>query len=92
MALGVKVKRVGFNWSGPYILRAPGTPIENTIISLAGPGINLILCILFFRQASTFAFVNGFLALFNLLPFVPSSDGQRVYRLWSKSTRVEPAQ
>jgi Zn-dependent protease len=88
VALGVKVKRVGLSWRGPYIVREPGTPVENTLVSLAGPGINLILCILFFRQAPTFAFVNGFLALFNLLPFVPSSDGQRVYRLWSKRSAV----
>ena len=81
--LDVKVKCVGLNWRGPYIVREPGTRLENTFISLAGPLFNLFLCVLAYHSASTFAFVNGFLGLFNLLPFIPSSDGQRVYRLWS---------
>jgi Zn-dependent protease len=83
LSLGVKVKRVGLNWRGPYIVREPGTSIENTLISLAGPLFNLLLCILSYHTAPTFGFVNGFLGVFNLLPFVPSSDGQRVYRLWN---------
>jgi Zn-dependent protease len=83
LSLGVKVKRVGLSWRGPYIVREPGTPVENTFISLAGPGINMVLCILSYHVTFMFAFVNGFLSLFNLLPFIPSSDGQRVYRLWS---------
>ena len=86
VALKVKVKRVGVSLRGPYIVREPGTPVENTLIFSAGPGMNLMLCILFYQAALTFAFVNGFLAVFNLLPFVPSSDGQRVYRLWMNRT------
>jgi Zn-dependent protease len=81
--LDVKIKRIGLNWRGPYIVREPGTRLENTLISLGGPLFNLFLCVLAYHTASTFAFVNGFLGLFNLLPFIPSSDGQRVYRLWS---------
>jgi Zn-dependent protease len=84
LSLDVKIKRVGLNWRGPYIAREPGTPVENTLVSLAGPAANLLLCVLFCHVAPTFAFVNGILVVFNLLPFVPSSDGQRVYRLWSK--------
>jgi Zn-dependent protease len=76
--LGVKVKRIGLSWRGPYIVREPGAPVENTLISLAGPLINLFLCILAYHTALTFASVNGFLGLFNLLPFIPSSDGQRI--------------
>jgi Zn-dependent protease len=82
-ALHVRVKRVGLNWRGPYIVREPGPPVENTLISLAGPGINLVLCLLSYHVAPMFAFVNGFLSVFNLLPFIPSSDGQRVYRIWN---------
>jgi Zn-dependent protease len=63
-------------------VRQPGTPIENTVISLAGPAINLVLFMPSHHVAATFAGVNGFLSLFNLLPFIPASDGQRVYRLW----------
>ncbi len=80
----VKVKRIGLSWKGPYIVREPGTPVQNTLISLAGPGINLALCVLCWQWSHTFAFVNGFLAFVNLLP-IPSSDGLRVYRIWRPS-------
>ena len=80
---GVRVKHIGFSWKGPYIVREPGTPVRNTFISLAGPGINLVLCVVCWHLWGTFARVNGFLALMNLLP-VPSSDGLRVYRIWSR--------
>ena len=80
---GVRVKHVGLNWKGPYIVREPGTPVQNTFISLSGPGINLILCVLCWHLSGTFAFVNGFLAVMNLLP-IRSSDGLRVYRIWKQ--------
>ena len=78
---GVRVKHIGLSWKGPYIVREPGTPVQNTFISLSGPGINLVLCVLCWHLSGTFAFVNGFLAMMNLLP-IPSSDGLRVYRIW----------
>jgi Zn-dependent protease len=78
---GVRVKHIGLSWKGPYIVREPGTPVQNTFISLAGPGINLVLCVLCWHLWGTFSWVNGSLALLNLLP-VPSSDGLRVYRIW----------
>jgi Zn-dependent protease len=78
---GVRVKHVGLSWKGPYIVREPGTPLQNTFISLAGPGINLFLCVLCWHLSGTFAFVNGLLAGINLLP-IRSSDGLRVYRIW----------
>jgi Zn-dependent protease len=81
---GVRVKHIGISWKGPYIVRESGTPIQNTFISLAGPGINLVLCLLFWHLSGTFAWVNGFLAVINLLP-VPSSDGLRVYRIWRRT-------
>jgi Zn-dependent protease len=80
---GVRVKQVGLSWKGPYIVREPGTPVQNTVISLSGPGINLVLCALCWHLSGTFAFVNGFLAVMNLLP-IRSSDGLRVYRIWKQ--------
>jgi Zn-dependent protease len=77
----VRVKHVGLSWRGPYIVREPGTPVQNIFISLSGPGINLVLCVLCLHLSGTFAFVNGFLAVMNLLP-IRSSDGLRVYRIW----------
>jgi Zn-dependent protease len=78
---GVRVKHVGLNWRGPYIVREPGTALQNTFISLSGPIMNLVLCVLCWHWSGTFAFVNGLLAILNLLP-IRSSDGLRVYRIW----------
>jgi Zn-dependent protease len=80
---GVKVKHIGLSWKGPYIVRESGTAVQNTLISLAGPGVNLILCALGWHLSRTFAMVNGLLALINLLP-LPLSDGLRVYRIWRR--------
>jgi Zn-dependent protease len=80
---GVRVKHIGLSWRGPYIVREPGTPVQNTFISLSGPSINLVLCLLCWHFSGTFAFVNGFLAVMNLLP-IRSSDGLRVYRIWKQ--------
>ena len=81
---GVRVKRIGLSWKGPYIVREAGTPMQNTLISLAGPGINLVLCALCWHLAETFAWVNGLLALINFLP-LPLSDGLRVYGIWRRA-------
>jgi Zn-dependent protease len=78
---GVQVKHVGLSWKGPYIIRESGTVVQNTLISLSGPGINLVFCALCWHWSQTFAFVNGFVAVVNLLP-IRSSDGLRVYRIW----------
>ena len=80
---GVRVKHIGLSWKGPYIVRDQGNPVQNIVISLSGPGINLLLCLLFLHLSGTFAFVNGFLAVVNLLP-IRSSDGLRVYRIWKQ--------
>jgi Zn-dependent protease len=83
------VKHVGLSWRGPYIVREPGTPLQNTFISLSGPAINLVLCVLCLHLSGTFAFVNGFLAVMNLLP-IRSSDGLRVYRIWKRLDKQNP--
>jgi Zn-dependent protease len=81
---GVRVKHIGLSWQGPYVVRETGTPLQNTFISLAGPDINLLMCVLCWHLSRTFTLVNGFLALINLLP-VPLSDGLRVYRIWRRA-------
>lgn len=76
LALGLRVRRVGVSLKGPYIVREPGTPWENALVSLAGPGINLLIALLFWDVAPQFALINLVLGAFNLLPF-PHSDGRR---------------
>ena len=85
--LGIKVKRAGIGWRGPYIVREPGTDIENLAITLAGPLANLLLAasltlyvLAVGGNAVCFALINLALGLFNLLP-VPSSDGARILHL-----------
>jgi membrane-associated protease RseP (regulator of RpoE activity) len=74
-ALGVRVKRAGISWKGPYIVREMGTPAQNMCISLAGPTMNALLL-----------FVPG-LFLVNLAVLVPNlvltdSDGRRAWKCW----------
>jgi len=92
-ALGVKVKRAGLCWRGPYVVRECGTAIENVVISLAGPMANLATAMgcLYIRRGVDLCLASLVLGAFNLLP-VPSSDGLRAARLvWSmaNSTRLE---
>jgi Zn-dependent protease len=81
----VKVHQVGINWKGPYIRRASGTPMQNLIITLAGPGINLWLALVFAHISPGFALCNLIIGITNLLP-IPASDGSRALRLISSST------
>ncbi len=43
LAVGVKIKKIGFRWKGLYIVREAGTPGKNALVSLAGPLANLAL-------------------------------------------------
>jgi Zn-dependent protease len=84
-----------------FVFAAPGAVViysgtrgltyrSEGIISLAGPGANLLLSLVFgimnfFYPASVFelgAYINAFLALFNLLP-LSILDGAKIFR-WDK--------
>lgn len=78
--LGVAVKQVGLTWKGPYLRRAPGTPGQNLAITLAGPGLNLLLAAATLHSNPDFALNNAVLGVFNLLP-IPCADGQRALHL-----------
>ena len=90
--LGIKVKRIGINWHGPYIVRDPGMPLQNFAISLSGPMANLVSTGLVFFAAwfgwwiVSFAFMSLILGVYNLLP-LPHSDGQRAMSLLKSSLR-----
>ena len=73
---GLKIKRIGITWKGPYIVREPGSPWQNLRVCLAGPVVNLVLAVLCWRAAPAFAVCNMVLGAFNLLP-IPGSDGHR---------------
>ena len=77
-ALGVRVKRVGISWRGPFIVRESGEPRANLWIAVAGPVTNLVLAMLFWTAAPAFARINLVLGLSNLLP-IEGSDGSRAW-------------
>lgn len=85
-SLGLKVRRVGIDWRGPYIIREHGNPMQNLAVSLAGPLMNLILAGIMVlgpwlgTGAVIFGLYNMVLGLYNILP-VPCSDGRRIIKL-----------
>jgi Zn-dependent protease len=76
--LRVKVKQIGITWKGPYIRRESGTPSRNLAITLAGPGVNILLALLTRHIYPGFALNNLVLGLFNLLP-IHTFDGHRAF-------------
>lgn len=73
---GLKVRKVGISWKGAYVIRQAGTPLQNAVVALAGPVVNLILaCVL----PTDMALANIILAAVNLLPF-KGSDGRAIFR------------
>ena len=51
---------------------------QEAIAALAGPGVSLLSCALFRRQAPDFAAISLLLGLFNLLPVWPLDGGRAV--------------
>jgi len=85
LAVGVKVKNVGFCWKGMYMVREPGPPLKNLIISLAGPAVNLAL-IFTWPWSREFALANLCFTVFNLVP-MKGSDGDRAMSCWEQIRR-----
>ncbi len=84
LALKVPIHQVGISWRGPYIRRQPGTAKQNFAITLAGPGVNLWLALVFHHISPNFALCNLVIGVSNLLP-IPASDGTRALNLIRKS-------
>ena len=76
LALGVKVKSIGFCWKGIYLVREAGSPVKNVLVSLAGPLANFVL-MLFWHHLPIFVLANFCCGLANLLP-IRGSDGDRI--------------
>ena len=75
---------------GAYIRREIGTAKQNLVITLSGPGINLVLAMLLHRISPNFALCNLVIGISNLLP-IPASDGSRALHLLEELTRVHIA-
>lgn len=76
LAVGIRIKNVGFCWKGMYTVREPGPPAKNVLVSLAGPMVNVVLMFTW-HWSPTFGLANLCFALFNLLP-LKGSDGERI--------------
>ena len=74
-ALGIRIKRFGIDWRGPYMIREQGAPLPCLFTALAGPVMNLAIAVVFWKAAPQFGMVNVVLGAYNLLPFVPGLDG-----------------
>jgi Zn-dependent protease len=74
-SLGIRIKRIGVSWKGPYIVRECGTPLGNMITTLAGPFVNLLLAAAW-PVSHEFAVINLIFGISNLVPF-GGTDGQR---------------
>ncbi len=80
LAMGMKIKKIGFRWKGLYIVREAGSPGKNALISLAGPLANLVL-LLSWYWSPQFGLANLCFTFFNLLP-LQGSDGERAWMCW----------
>lgn len=87
IALGIRVKRVGITWRGPFIVREQGSPAASAVVSLLGPVLNVILGLAYWEAAPLFAQINMVLGVWNLLPF-RGSDGSHA---WISLNHAKPA-
>lgn len=85
---GVKIKRVGISWRGPFIVREQGEPTADAKIAIAGPFANLLLALACWHLAPVFAQINLILGGYNLLPFIARNDGRHA---WDAVRRMRTA-
>ena len=85
LAVGVKIKSVGFRWKGLYTVREAGTPSKNLVVSLAGPLVNFAFLVLW-HYSPMFGLANLCLGFFNLIPLT-GSDGDRALTCWEDLKR-----
>jgi len=88
-ACGVRVKGVGIWWFSPYIRRERGAPWQEVLITLAGPGANLLTACVTLRigRDPELCTLSLAIAFVSLLP-LPCSDGLRAYKLLSSIFRT----
>jgi Zn-dependent protease len=82
--MGIRVKRMGISWRGPYIVREQGAPLGNFCTALAGPALNLLLAGVLWSSAPQFSLINLLLGAYNLVPFIPGLDGYNALAAYRK--------
>jgi Zn-dependent protease len=87
VALGLKIRTIGFRWKGLYVVREIGSPTKNMLVSMAGPLTNLLL-ILCWHWSPTFGLANMCFTLCNLFPF-EGSDGERALKCWREMQKKD---
>ena len=87
-ATGIRIKRIGISWIGPYLVREQGPPIAGFFTALAGPVLNLMLGVWFWGSAPQFSMVNLVLGAYNMVPFVPGLDGYNALAAFRKIGRL----
>jgi hypothetical protein len=81
LANGLAVRRIGFSWIGPYVVRERSqSAAVNAAVSLAGPAANFALMLVFWWAAPQFALVNLELSIISGFPWLPASDGKAALR------------
>jgi Zn-dependent protease len=81
--LGLKVQRLGINTKGVFTIRESGSPHQNLVVALAGPVMNLLLCVLWIWMP-VFGLANLVCAITNLVPSA-ATDGGRALSFWRQS-------
>lgn len=85
VSVGSKIKRVGVNKLGVYIVRAPAsTGFKNALVALAGPAANLATWALMLSFHIDGALAPLVFGLANLLPFPHSDLMQAIHYLRSQ--------
>ena len=77
---GVKVKKIGISWIGPFVLRESGPRWANILVSFSGPLVNVLVASVLWNTMPSFAQVNLFIGIGSLIP-LPKSDGKRILTL-----------
>lgn len=82
LLLHVKIKSVRVKWRGICTVRDTGTPLQNLLISIAGPVLNSLLAFTW-MWSEAFSLANVCVALVNVLP-LERSDGDRALTCWKE--------